>query len=205
MTKLIHKVLSGDASELEKGMLNKWMESDPANKQEFDEIKYIMDSPSDQENTVEQNDSFHDGLRKIKRTIDVLRRKEKKNRLYKILGLILTAVIFSMAIVTYTVQRHPFSKKQMGETVHSDAQMESKTLVENVSFDNVPLSDLFNSLKNDYGLVINVKSKELLACRFTGTFSRGISVDAIMYSLSKANGFNYTIDSGNFEIYGKGC
>lgn len=83
MTKLIHKVLSGDASELEKGMLNKWMESDPANKQEFDEIKYIMDSPSNQENTVEQNDSFHDGLRKIKRTIDVLKRKEKKTGFIK--------------------------------------------------------------------------------------------------------------------------
>lgn len=206
-TTLIHKVLSGHASELEKADLNRWIESDPANKEEFEDIKFLMDNAEHSENNVDQNDSFYDGLRKIKSTIELLKARNKKIKLYKVLSLILVGVILSFIVATYLFDWNPYQKKQIDNSAGGESyNVGSRILTDPLKFDNVLLGELFRSLETNYDLVILVKSKELLSCRFTGSFSKGVTIDHIMHSLSKAIDFECTaIQEGKYEIQGRGC
>lgn len=204
---LIHKVLSGHASELEKADFNKWIESDPANKQDFEDIKFLIDNAEDSENNVDPNDSFYDGLRKIKSTIELLKARNKKIKLYRVLCLILVGVILSFNVSTYLFDWNPYKKNQIDNSVGGEGyNVGSKILTDPLKFDDVLLSELFRSLETNYDLVIIVKSNELLSCRFTGSFSKGVTIDHIMHSISKAIDFECTaIQEDKYEIQGRGC
>ena len=205
-TWLIHKFLSGQASELEKVELSEWIATDPANKEDFEDIKFVMDSAKNVDERIDRNDPFYDGLRKIESMIEVLKRKDRKIKLYKILSFILAGIIFSIAIATYVFDWHPYSKIQVITTVKSDANNEQTIILYNLKFDNDTLGGIIDTLEDKYGLVFKVSSEELLSCRFTGTFYRGISIDDIIRTLSQSIGFEYTtLNAQKYELHGKGC
>ncbi len=206
-TWLIHKVLSGQASELEKVELSEWIASDPANKEDFEDIKFVMDSAKNVDERTDRNNPFYDGLRKIEGAIEVLKRKDKKIKLYKTLSLISLGLIFSFGIAAYIFDWHPYSKIQITTTINNDGNnVQNKILLENLKFDDDTLGRIIAILEKEYGMVVKVSTVELLSCRFTGTFYRGISIDDIVHTLSESIGFEYAaLSEHNYEIRGKGC
>ena len=74
---LIDKVLSGKASEHEKGELDTWITTDPETKADYEDMKLLWDNARSI-GDIEHDDTFYDGFRKIETRINLLRKKIRK-------------------------------------------------------------------------------------------------------------------------------
>jgi ferric-dicitrate binding protein FerR (iron transport regulator) len=61
---LIHKVLSGDATEAEKAELNDWISSDPNNAEEYEDLKLLYEGSVNIEEKINERDDQYYSNRK---------------------------------------------------------------------------------------------------------------------------------------------
>lgn len=201
--KLIYKVLSGHASEVDKEELNNWLAEDPANAEEYEDIKLLYQADLDfDKNENEQDEHFYDGLRNVQIRIDRIKRKRKIVEFGKLVGA--SVIISSIVFVVTLNQIHSYRKKEI--TKESGKSTSAIFLSDNLVFEDVTLKKIFDTLESRYHLSILTGNKNLLSCRFTGTFYRGISIDDLLYTLAESEDLNFTIKApGEIELEGKGC
>lgn len=96
-TSLIYRVLSGNASDAEKREFDAWVALNDANKAEFEDIKLLWDNSPD-EDAVEHDDEYYEGLRKIMSEIRV---REQRRKIQKaILHIALMAGLLTLIFFT---------------------------------------------------------------------------------------------------------
>lgn len=203
---MIYKVISGQATENEKAELDRWIAFDPSNKEDFDDMKFAVEGVKNTEERIQRSNSFYDGLRKIEGMIEFSKRKKKKMRLYKLAGLAVALIVFSLTTL-YFFEWPPYSKIQVNSTEWDAIDKGTdKILLTSLKFDDVTLDEIISTLEKKYGLTFEVSTEELLSCRFTGTFYRDITVDDIIRTLGQSIGFDYsTLNKQKYELHGKGC
>ena len=200
---LIYKVLSGSASDAESSELRAWIASDPDNAEEFEDIKLLYEGSLDIEEKIGERDShFYEGLQKIQDRIKAL--KDERAGPYKRAGIVVSiSAVTIVLFMCFYYWREPLARRTdtMGNTIPS-----SIVLHDNLAFDEATLESIFSMLEKRYRVKFNVASEELLSCRFTGTFYRGIEIDEVIRVLAESEGFNYTPeDAASYALYGSGC
>lgn len=194
---MIDKVLSGKASEREKDELNTWIATDPEIKNDYEDMKLLWDNAR-RIGDIDHDDSFYDGLRKIEKKINLLRKKGTKIKFYKTMSMIavLAAIVFTISTAL---------KKHVARTTGYDHAIDSP-YTDNLRFDDATLEKILKTLETKYGIVVEIKDKELLHCRFTGTFYQDVTPDDILYTLAQAMDLEYKmLDSKKYTLKGKGC
>jgi ferric-dicitrate binding protein FerR (iron transport regulator) len=71
-------------------------------------------------------------------------------------------------------------------------------------FQNTPVEEIIISLKEVYGLKINVSSDALLKCQFNGVFDK-IAPENILHALSFSMGAKLSYENGIYTFTGTGC
>jgi len=205
---LIHKVLSGNGDEAEKAELNAWISSDPAHAEEFEDIRLLHESSLNIEQRImERDDKFYDGLRRIQDRIKTLKRRRKKAILYKIAGIVtlVSTLIIIVSVFLFNLNK-PSKLISAPPNKISSTTISGIQLYDNLRLEDATLESILKLLKNKYHLIFQVRSREILSCRFTGMFSRGITIDEMIRVLSQSENFSYTVvNSKTYELHGKGC
>ena len=184
---LIYKVLAGKASETERIELDNWLAKNKDNKIEFDDIKLLFENERS-DSVVEQNDHFNDGLLKIK---DLMLKKTSKQKH--------NMALFTIAVITILVCGGVF-------IYFFVTQPDSMNSSYYLKFDNASLKVIIDDLEKKYRVKIEVEEKEIMSCRFTGSFYRTESAKDIVESLAAA--LNLQVESLNnqqYRILGMGC
>jgi ferric-dicitrate binding protein FerR (iron transport regulator) len=180
---LIDRVLSGNASETERMELEEWISQSEANKIEYQDIKLLWEN-SREENMADHDDHFYDGLRNIKASIQ--QKHKSHSRTAPLIITIVTITSFAVAYVFFNNQ------------TNQESQI--------IRFDNAPLESVIPVLEERYNIHIVVNNKEILACRFTGTFFQADSVHDVIRSLSSSMALTYEFfDNQEYILTGKGC
>jgi len=195
---LIHNVLVGRASEQERTELKEWISSDPLNAEEFEDMK-ILYSDSWDNDPDHHDEQFEEGLRKLQEAIRTLNQKQKRKFLFKTMSasLIISACIFILITGLFRRDNLDFQKNVRGSEL---------LLSDNLRFKEATLESIFTILEDKYHLAFAVNTKDLLACKFTGTFHRGITIEEMIGTLAQAGNFEYTfVENNKMQISGKGC
>lgn len=200
---LIHKVLCGKASDAEKAELNAWVSSDIDHAEEFDDIKQLYEGSLDiGQRMTERDPTFYDGLLNIKHRIKALKRAREKSKIYKVTGMVTLLIVVGMIATVHLFNAGKFSKLN---TEAPDAK-DGIRIYDNLRFQDATLETIFHLLEDRYELVFDVDSDEILSCRFTGTFYRGITIDEVVRTLAQSENFDYrNPDFGTYALSGKGC
>jgi hypothetical protein len=196
---LIHKALTTKANKAEIAELNAWLSSDPSHAEEFNVVKLLYErSLNIEERIIERDDKFYNALRNIQNRIKALKHGKKKAKRYKIAG---AAVLLSGMVIVASI--YIFNSNTASKSHDEPVQ---KTLSDNLQFENATLESICEILENKYQVILKVKSEQLLLCKFSGTFHRGIAIEDILHIFSQSGGFNYTVvDAQTYELYGRGC
>lgn len=201
--KLIYKVLSGEASESEKTAVDKWRTEHPANAEEYEDIKLLYQADQDFEARVNERDEhFYDGLRNIQKQIKKIKRRRSILEIAKTFGiaLLIAAVVFSL--IRYSIQL-PYKPKITG---NEEKDLSTLFLTDNLVFEEAALRSIIHTLESQYQVTVQASNNNLLSCKFTGTFSRGISIEEMLRTLAHAEGFDVTTNvPGIVELHGDGC
>jgi ferric-dicitrate binding protein FerR (iron transport regulator) len=202
-TKLIYKVLSGEASESEKTALEKWRTEHPANAEDYEDIKLLYQADQDFDARVnERDEQFYDGLRNIQLQIKKIKRKHRILGLAKTFGMavLITAVIFSISLITIQLAHQSRISRS------KERDIATLLLNDNLVFKDTTLRNIMHMLESQYPLTIHTRNRGLLSCKFTGTFYRGISIEDMLRMLALAEGFDVTTNEpGIVELDGEGC
>lgn len=202
--KLIDKVLRGKATESEKANLTRWIAADPANKADYDDLKLMYENAAKTIENIGDDDPFYDGLRRIESAIEILKKKGKKIKRHKTIRIVLGIVAFFMAVMAGSWLRSHYTETQL--STRREGKDTVMVLSAPLRFDDATLEEIIKTLEEKYGLAFNVSTKELLTCRFTGSFSRGSSIPDIVRFLAESMGFDYKILSRHlYVLHGEGC
>ncbi|HTF20974.1 MAG TPA: FecR domain-containing protein [Chryseolinea sp.] len=324
---LIHKVISGVATEQERTEFNDWVSESPANQQEFDTMKMIWDLSDDSDGQPELLNEAREEATRFETTTNILTQKDGtiqrlKRRSKRLLMLALLFVVATVTVFALYTVRHPYQDQAMeaanldnnkcrvmledssivflnkasslsyrgmtdsrnihleGEAFFSAAKnphrplfvMANRALIKVVGtsfvvraypkdktevfvitgavevtsdgnviqltagekvelspdhkkfikginrdpnfnswytgvirFDEAPLDVILQFIAKEYGVEVRLKSKDLLACRFTGEF-KAPDVEEILETLSFSMKVQYREAGRNkYELTGKGC
>ncbi len=182
-TSLIHKVLSGKASETERADLEEWIGRSEANKTEYNDIRLLWENAKDTE-TVRTDVHFYEGFNQIKTLMQRKRRNRKRRKMTS------SAVAMAAIIVIGFFFLYPGSGR---ESHHY------------YKFENASLADIISTLEKDFDIRIEVEQKKTLTCRFTGTFYNNPAEDIIKVV---SDGLKLRWEShkkGEYRLTGGGC
>jgi len=194
---LMHNVLLGKATEQERIELEEWISHDPLNAEEFEDMKILYSDSWDDPGR--KDEYFEEGLRRLQKAIRVLGRKEKRVVLLKTVGASLTISALILILINVLLKAN-FSEYQ------ELAGRSELLLSENLRFKEATLDSIFKLLEDNYQLAFTTNTKDLLSCKFTGTFHRGITIKEMIESLARAGNFEYTfVENNKMQISGKGC
>lgn len=73
-----------------------------------------------------------------------------------------------------------------------------------LQFEKTSLKKIISLLQDQYHIKFKVQNKDLMTCRFTGTFDDE-ALDTILQVLSQSMGFSFKLQDGVYFIEGKGC
>jgi hypothetical protein len=197
---LMYKILSGNATELEISEFTSRISNEPGYAEEFEELRLVYESSLNiEEKIVERDDRFYDGLRKIQDRIKALKIAKKRTKRFKIAGIsVAIAATFFMTFLYVLGSNSPFRL-----TIPITPGI---VLNENLNFEEASLESIIDLLENKYHLVIKVSSNELLPCKFTGMFQKGLTIERVIRTLAQAEDFKYKmIDQETYEFQGTGC
>ena len=177
---MIFKVLSGQASELEKEDLDRWITQSDANREEFDDLKLLWESSREEQR---KDNHFYDSLYKIQAKIRQ-RQRRKRSRFIVWIGLVamgLTGLLLYFAFPP---------------TLSSD----------NLRFNHTPLRLVVDALESKYHIQIEAENKEILACEFTGSFYMVDNPQDAIRSVCSALSLKYEVVSEErYRLTGFGC
>lgn len=177
---MIFKVLSWQASELEKVDLDSWISQSDANREEFDDLKLLWESSREEQ--IKDN-HFYDSLNKIQAKIRQ-RQRRKRTRFMVWTGLVAMGLT---GFLLYFVSPLPLSS-------------------DNLRFNNTPLRLVVDALESKYHIQIEAENKEILACQFTGSFYRVDNPQDAIRSVCSALNLRYEVMSEEkYRLTGFGC
>lgn len=181
-TSLIFKVLSGEATPDERAELEQWIAQSEANKSEYEDLKLLWGTSDVASNIEDEN--FYDGFVKIKSKFKQRRAVLRRKRLFMWTSVMIATVLITIALFVTTDPA-------------SDAL---------VRFDDAPLAEVITVLENEFHIDIETDSREILVCRFTGTFYKKNNEQAFIRSLSNALNLQYELKSHHtYRLKGSGC
>lgn len=179
---IIHKVISGKASPEEKKVLDDWVNINESNREEFLDIKLLLENIPDE---MEGDEDSEMGLRQLKNKITAQRTKESQRRL---INLIVKPAVFALFL--------------LGIALFVLAQ---KYCVPNTEkYNNTPLKTIFHGMERNYGLHIEVSS-EITSQTLTGTFYH-VSPQQLLLILSQQLNLNLEQSGKNtYQLTRKTC
>jgi hypothetical protein len=197
---LMYKILSGNATESEIIEFNSRISNEPDYAEEFEDLRLVYESSLNiEEKIVERDDQFYDGLRKIQDRIKALKRAKKRTKRLKIAGISAAIAATFFISVLYVLGLNSPSRLPIPNS-------QGIVLNENLNFEEASLESIIDLLEGKYHLVIKVSTNELLSCRFTGMFQKGLTIENVIRTLAQAEDFNYKIiDRETYEFRGTGC
>lgn len=89
---LMERVITGKASPQEQKELQEWLSASAANREEFEDVKLLLESSDDSEYE-DRDDAFYEGLRKIQENINRIRKRQKRARIIRHFIVLLTLLI----------------------------------------------------------------------------------------------------------------
>src|SRR5258706_5768296 len=177
---LIYKVLSGKAGEVEKAELEKWISGSDENKTEYDDIRLLWDHSNDTGDRAH----FYDGLYQIRTRMHRKRQHRKRKKMIMTSSILLAGIIIACWFL------YPGSGRE-SHRYHK--------------FENASLADIISAIENDYNIRIVVEQRNILACRFTGTFYND-PVEDIIQTVSRSLDLAYEFRrDGGYKLTGSGC
>ena len=182
-TSLIHKVLSGKASETERADLEGWIGGSEANKTEYNDIRLLWESGKDTDRSP-ADAHFYEGLDQIKTIMQRKRRNRKRRKMTS------SAVAMAAIIGIGFFFLYPGSGRE-SRRYHK--------------FENASLADIISTLEKDFDIRIEVEQKKTLTCRFTGTFYNNPAEDIIKIVSDDLNLRWESDKKGEYRLTGGGC
>ncbi|WP_020529593.1 FecR family protein [Flexithrix dorotheae] len=73
-----------------------------------------------------------------------------------------------------------------------------------LTFNDVVLNQVFNTLEQHYAIDMDIKSPTLLNCHYTGNFKE-LTIEEVMEILAASANFSYQESDGVYHISGEGC
>jgi ferric-dicitrate binding protein FerR (iron transport regulator) len=177
---MMFKVLSGQATELEKKDLDIWITKSDANREEFYDLKLLWESSKEEQR---QDNHFYDSLYKIQAKI----RQRQSRKRTKFIVWIAPVAIGLTGLLLYFVS--PLTQSP-----------------DNLRFNNAPLRLVVDALESKYYIQIEVENKEILTCQFTGSFYMVDNPQDAIRSICSALNLKYEVISGErYRLTGFGC
>ncbi len=202
---LINKVLIGKASEEEIQELNAWIGKDVRNKSEFEDIKLLYQPSAETGNQSEETD-FYKGLDKIKSTIDLLEDKNRRIRILKIYGVVITVICFTTIIFSFFRGCVPQAKSPSDLVIHPDINGKTKFMDSSLRFERATVEHILGRLETEFGAEFEIENKDILSCRFTGIFYKGSTIEDVLRTLKNTIRLNYAVlDSGRYRLAASEC
>lgn len=202
MTRLIYKVLSDEADDAEKKAVRAWIDMNPGNAEEFEDVKLLYEAELNfDENAIAADEDLDGRWQAVQQRIIRFKRQQQRRDLFTTVAtaMLISAVIF--AAIFYYVSSNAALAYQGADSVTSTTLLSDK-----LAFQDATLRSVFDVLHSRYGVNILVANAEVGACRFSGTFSSGIPVDDVLRTLARSENLQLEFKSGRaFEFKGKGC
>lgn len=107
---LIHKYLLDMLTEEENRLLQEWLDKDPSNKEELEEIKLIWEASEEPEMDDITDEQFHKDLRLLERSIEDSRKKELQKRRMPTSSRYVSVFLAAVFLTTICFVLLPFSK-----------------------------------------------------------------------------------------------
>lgn len=181
-TQLIFKVLSKEATAQEVNELEAWINLDPINKYDYEDLKILWGGQAGIINSPGVlND---DGFQRIKLAI---RKNQKKKKIAYIVSIGFLLVIFLFII-------HFFIK-------HYQEKSNSEVAI---GFEYVALSRIASTFKEKYHVLLDIPA-HLQSCEFTGVVYNDSPKDALKFITESLNLEFSIINSQSFKVWGQGC
>lgn len=191
---LMHRVLSGTATDAERDELHQWISSDPLNAGAFEEMKILYSN----DDLTGPDEEHFEGLRKLQESIRQLKQEKKRQRWYNNIGvsILISAVVFIVSIYLFNLDTPRQRTDNVADIVLSN----------DLQFNNATLGSILELLEDQYHLAFTTNTRDLLSCTFTGTFYHGISLADLIRTLAQAENLNIIfVDEKKMEISGRGC
>lgn len=191
---LMHRVLSGTATNAEHDELQEWISSDPSNAGAFEEMTVLYSN----DDLAGPDENYHKDLRRLQDAINRLKQEKKKESLYNNIGLsvVISALVFVVSIYVFNLNTHRQQTVGAANIVLSN----------DLQFSNATLGSILELLEDQYHLAFTTNTRDLLSCTFTGTFYHGISLDDVVRTLAQAENLKIVfVDEKKLEISGPGC
>jgi ferric-dicitrate binding protein FerR (iron transport regulator) len=175
------KMVNGTAQPSEADAFGQWMAESTAHREEFRQFRQLwgdLKGPWPQA-------TDRAPLASIRQRVLTNKRKRQKRKMI-VYAAALMAVLATGLWLTRGQEQTPFR--------------------ENLSFNNVTLQELASTLEDRFHAHINIEDKELVKCRFTGSFYKTSTVEDIMRTI--AFSLNLEIKTKGAEQYewkGHGC
>ncbi|HTF20664.1 MAG TPA: FecR domain-containing protein [Chryseolinea sp.] len=194
---LIYKALTGKASPAEMTRLAHWIASDPRHADDYNEMKLFYEPKSDPSEAMEFDEERQAAHKDRQAELRKYLRRRKRNVQYIALC---AGIVMATAIVFVS------SDGETGRWKVPVHDVSSTSLKQTLAFKETTLADIIIHIEREYGLNINAKNRDLLSCRFTGTFSRGLPVEQALRTLALSHALSLkVINDRGFELDGKGC
>lgn len=191
---LMHRVLSGTATDAERDELHQWISSDPLNAGAFEEMMILYSN----DDLTGPDEEHFEGLRKLQESIRQLKQEKKRQRWYNNIGvsILISAVVFIVSIYLFNLDTPRQRTDNVADIVLSN----------DLQFNNATLGSILELLEDQYHLAFTTNTRDLLSCTFTGTFYHGISLADLIRTLAQAENLKIIfVDEKKMEISGRGC
>lgn len=188
---MMRNVIMKTASEAERQELEAWINSDPENADEFEDMKlfYGLSGGEDETGSEEWNEPY-------KRIQEAFKNIKKKN--LRIRRWVTAGMAAAITVLLWTTGLY-LSRKPIGW------EAERIYLTADLSFKDEPLRNVLQVLGESNHLMVTVASGEVWECRFTGMLCKGITVAEALAVLADAENLQYTYGTGNVWITGTDC
>ncbi len=175
----IYKVLSGEASTLEKDELDEWVAESQANREEFEDIKLLWECAAQGEHNIEVDTGFE----KIKQRMQQQQRKKRQIQyiaFFVILAIIATAIVL--------IFRNTGTVKSNG-----------------LQFNGIGMVDAIRILERQYSIKVDVHNSELLKCEFSATFYK-VDKHTVLKSIEDSMNLEFIdLRKNRYSLTGNNC
>jgi hypothetical protein len=175
----IYKVLSGEASTLEKDELDEWVAKSQANHEEFEDIKLLWECAAQREHNMEEDTGFE----KIKLRMQQQLRKKRQIRY----------IVFFVALVIITIAI-VLIFQSIGTAKSNGVQFKATGMV-----------DVIRILERQYSIKVDVHNSELLKCEFSATFYK-VNAHTALKSIENSMNVEFIdVRKNTYSLTGSNC
>lgn len=171
----MHRVLIGKASDEEVAELERWLSLDSANTMEFEEMKLLYSDSWELQHVTRTASS--QSWNKIEDAIHSIQARERRINSLKRMGM--ATGIYFLVIFSYNTI-----------SIHGRRALRDDHLTQTVHYKDARISEVMNTIQENYQFKITLASSQLEACKFTGSFKGGTSIREVIETVAKAKDLN---------------